>query len=377
MIPLVPTRDGDQPTITIELPPTSAGSGAVSNEIPPFTLVDQQGRTVTRETLLGSPWVANFIFARCPTHCPYTLREVFELQERTQGTDVKFVTVTVDPANDTVEKMAELSKAFAADPDRWLFLTGEAAEIRKLIMDGFKQPMESSPMALAHSLNLMHVDAEGKVIGQYRYHFQEPNAADELQVLRRVLEGKIETPVKNRFMASIPAGARAEGTVEDMPAAEAGDSGSVPQWVDRLRTTNAMLNGLATLLLLTGLAAIAAGSIRLHRRMMMTAFLVSVAFLASYLTYHGALKHFTGIGHKPYAGSKSLETAYRTILWSHIALAAVTPILAIITIVRGFRADRTQLPEDVAGHRRIARITFPIWLYVSITGVIIYFMNAA
>jgi uncharacterized membrane protein YozB (DUF420 family) len=129
-----------------------------------------------------------------------------------------------------------------------------------------------------------------------------------------------------------------------------------------------MLNGLATVLLLVGLTAIKARQVGLHKRTMLLAFATSVAFLACYLTYHGALKHFTGVGHKPYTGAESLAGLYRVVLGTHVLLAAVVPVLAILTIRRG-------LKEQWEAHRRLAKVTFPIWLYVSITGVLIYFLN--
>ncbi|MFV0442312.1 MAG: DUF420 domain-containing protein [Planctomycetaceae bacterium] len=373
-IVLEPSED---PTPVVIGQPRLDGTGRLPGKMVDFKLQDQLGREVTRESLLGQPWVANFIFAECPTHCPATLSQIYELQRRLKDTDVKFVTVTVNPAQDTVAKMAELSKAFGADPERWLFLTGEPVEISKLIVDGFQQVMVSNPMRLAHSLNLMHVDAQGNIVGQYRYHFQEPEGPDQINLLRQVLLGQIETPDDNKFVpdaaAKIVSQALTNGDVvagdAALPAADsASDSPVVPAWVDRLRTTNAMLNSLATLLLLAGFWAIKSGQPQLHKRLMLFAFAVSVAFLATYLTYHGALKHFTGVGHKPYAGAAALQGVYRVLLVSHILLAAVTPILAVITIYRG-------LKEQWDRHRKIAKITFPIWLYVSITGVVIYFMN--
>ncbi|MEZ6065755.1 MAG: DUF420 domain-containing protein [Planctomycetaceae bacterium] len=335
----------------------------------------------SRETLAGKPWIANFIFISCESHCPATLREMYNLQRQLRETDVHFVTITVDPITDTQERMAEKAKAFGADPDRWLFLTGDPLQVRKLITQGFQQTMEASPMRTAHSLNLMHVDASGKVVGKYRYHYADPTGPDELAKLRRVLEGRLETPEENRFVPAITTTAPVTGptATEVLAAASAQASKSpdglsdkaspaVPGWVDRLRGTNALLNGLATVLLLAGFGAIKSGQTSLHKRLMLTAFATSVAFLACYLTYHGALKHFTGVGHKPYGGDADWLNVYRTVLWTHIALAAITPVLAIVTIRRG-------LKEDWPAHRRIAKITFPIWLYVSVTGVMIYFMN--
>lgn len=372
-----PSDDPHPPPIRIGQPRPD-GTGRSPGRMVEFKLTDQLGRTVTRETLLGRPWVANFIFSSCPTHCPATLAQLHELQRRLHATDVRFVTITVDPATDTVAKMAELARAFGADPDRWLFLTGDLAEIHKVIVEGFQQPMVTNPMLLAHSLNLMHVDASGTIVGKYRYHYLEGES--ELNLLRQVLLGQIETPEENRFLPREAEEVLADAAGTDhaapgesspnqqLPPPDASVPGEASAWVHRLRTTNAMLNGLATVLLLVGLAAIKARQVGLHKRTMLLAFATSVAFLACYLTYHGALKHFTGIGHKPYTGAESLAGVYRAVLWSHIVLAAMVPVLAILTIRRG-------LKEQWEAHRRLAKVTFPIWMYVSVTGVLIYFLN--
>jgi len=141
----------------------------------------------------------------------------------------------------------------------------------------------------------------------------------------------------------------------------------LPDWLAALPAVNASLNGLATLLLLVGLGLIKAGRRNAHKVVMLATFGVSVLFLVSYLTYHQGLHHYTGSHGKSFAGTGFLLAAYRVILISHVVLAAVVPVLALITLVRGFRADWPR-------HRRIARVTFPIWLYVSITGVVIYAM---
>lgn len=141
----------------------------------------------------------------------------------------------------------------------------------------------------------------------------------------------------------------------------------VPTWVSVLPTVNAVLNGLATMLLFGGFVLIKLGRREAHKRAMLTAFAASIAFLACYLTYHAALHHFTGSGHRPYPGTGLQKTIYLVILVSHVSLAATVPVLALVTIYRAWK-------EDWARHRRIAKVTFPIWLYVSVTGVIIYVM---
>ena len=140
-----------------------------------------------------------------------------------------------------------------------------------------------------------------------------------------------------------------------------------PDWVLALPAVNASLNGLATLLLVTGFALIKCRQRKAHEYVMYAAFATSVLFLISYLTYHFALDHYTGASSKKFPLTGPVRTFYLGILLTHIVLAAAVPFLAITTIWRGW----TQQWER---HVRIARITLPIWLYVSITGVIIYWM---
>lgn len=140
-----------------------------------------------------------------------------------------------------------------------------------------------------------------------------------------------------------------------------------PDWVMLLPAVNAVLNSLATVLLVVGMLMIKRGRRDAHKNVMLTAFAVSIAFLACYLTYHFALHHYTGESSRKFAGEGLIRPVYFTILISHVLLAAAVPVLAIVTIRRGLRAQWD-------AHRRIAKITLPIWLYVSVTGVIIYLM---
>ena len=143
--------------------------------------------------------------------------------------------------------------------------------------------------------------------------------------------------------------------------------GVEPDWVAMLPAVNATLNGLATVLLVCGFLAIRKGNRDTHRKIMLSAFFTSVLFLACYLVYHFALHHYTGSGSKKYPEDHPGRPVYLTILLTHVVLAATVPFLATITIYRG-------LKQDWVRHKRIAKITFPIWLYVSVTGVIIYLM---
>jgi uncharacterized membrane protein YozB (DUF420 family) len=131
--------------------------------------------------------------------------------------------------------------------------------------------------------------------------------------------------------------------------------------ISDLAAVNAVLNGISAVLLVIGYALIRQRRITLHKRVMIAAFVTSVLFLISYLVYH------YHIGSKPYPGQGAIRSVYFFILITHIVLAAFTPFLAIITLWRGLSARYDK-------HRRIARWTLPIWMYVSVTGVIVYVM---
>jgi putative membrane protein len=128
-----------------------------------------------------------------------------------------------------------------------------------------------------------------------------------------------------------------------------------------LPTLDAVLNGTAAVLLIWAFVLIRRRRIDAHRRVMITAFCVSIAFLISYVVYHAQ------IGSKHYEGTGMLRPVYYSILLTHTLLAVTVPVLAIITLRRG-------LVKNYARHRAIARWTLPIWLYVSVTGVVVYVM---
>jgi uncharacterized membrane protein YozB (DUF420 family) len=128
-----------------------------------------------------------------------------------------------------------------------------------------------------------------------------------------------------------------------------------------LPALNATLNATSALLLMSGYAFIRRGYVRRHRAAMISACIVSALFLTSYVIYHA------NIGSKPFQGQGPIRLVYFAILLTHVLLAVAVPPLALITLSRGLRArfDR---------HVAIARWTFPIWMYVSVTGVIVYLM---
>ena len=128
-----------------------------------------------------------------------------------------------------------------------------------------------------------------------------------------------------------------------------------------LPAVNAVLNGTATVLLVLGYVLIKSGREVAHKWTMLAAFAVSCVFLACYLVYHYI------VGSVRFQGPAAVRPLYYLILVSHILLAMTVPVLAALTIYRGLRDQREK-------HRRIARWTFPIWMYVSITGVVIYLL---
>lgn len=128
-----------------------------------------------------------------------------------------------------------------------------------------------------------------------------------------------------------------------------------------LPAINASLNATAALLLLWGYTLIRRKKVEVHRRVMLTAFAVSVAFLISYLTYHAQ------VGSVRFQKTGAIRTVYFTILLTHTILAAAVAVMAPLTLFRAWTGNFRL-------HRRLARITFPIWLYVSVTGVVVYWM---
>ncbi|MET0410324.1 MAG: DUF420 domain-containing protein [Polyangiaceae bacterium] len=128
-----------------------------------------------------------------------------------------------------------------------------------------------------------------------------------------------------------------------------------------LATLNVVLNGSAGVALVAGYLAIRSRRIELHRRCMLTAFGLSSLFLVSYLIHHAR------VGSVPFGGSGLIRTIYLSILFPHIVLAALIVPLALFTIYRGWTGK-------YAAHRRIARWTLPLWLYVSLSGVAIYYL---
>lgn len=351
-----------------------------------WTLTNHLGETVTPESLRGKPYVATFIFTRCSTHCPDLVRRVYDLEQRLKDVDVRFVTVSVDPDYDTVEHLAKYAEIFTQDADRWMFLTGDKDQILEFARYGSRQ-MRTEPLdaetfigpQAAHSLRLMHVGADGRMIGSY--HFQRE---EDMLALRRVLEGKAETRAEHKPLPAadelVPVMFQADdlGTQEspeqvdsevvtgglDLPV---DPLANLPTWARRLPPINASMNGCAAVLLVIAFVAIKKGKRELHGKCMVAAVVVSAVFLIGYAVYHIALGQYTDSHGKPFDGVGIARTVYYSILIPHVILAATVPVLAGMAIYRAVK-------ERWDSHKRIAKVAYPVWMFVSVTGVVIYFM---
>ncbi len=294
-----------------------------------FALTERSGQTVRRADLLGKTWVAAFIFTRCAGPCSQVTGAMAHLQHDLAGTrGVSLVSFTVDPEFDRPAVLRAYADRFQADPKHWLFLTGEQNEIHQLIVESFHLGVQknSGPgvepgFEVEHSTKLALVDPEGRI----RAYF-DGTAPEDLPKLERQI--------------------------------------SLLLWESRLPEVNAILNGTSAILLMLGYLMIRRGRVTLHKTCMLSALGVSILFLASYLYYHFAVKHGKPT---PFTGEGWIRTLYFTILLSHTALAAVTAPLALFTAYKG-------LTNQFKKHKAIARWTLPIWLYVSITGVVVYWM---
>jgi putative membrane protein len=142
----------------------------------------------------------------------------------------------------------------------------------------------------------------------------------------------------------------------------------IPDFVYRLPKLNAMINGTCSLLLLLSLYFIKQKNIALHRKVNIITFCLSAGFLVSYITYHWMAHETT------YPLDNPLRTPYLVILVSHIILAAAVLPLILLSFYYGLKSQEPGCEVYVQKHRRLTRWSFPIWLYVTITGVVVYLM---
>ena len=300
-----------------------------------FSLQERSGKSVSACDLRGKIWVVQFFYPGC-NFCSKNTPTMVRLQELYRGkADVSLVSIAL--AGDSPATLKAFAADHHADPNQWLFLTGPEEKVHGIVSVNFfdtairkKNPMPGDE--ITHSMNLFLIDPQGQTAGYVVG--TSPGAAEALKTeidklrIRRRLEERI--PIRG---------------------------GDLP-WF------NAILNSSCTILLLLGWIAIKMRLVTLHKIVMLLALAVSMIFLSSYLFYH-----FVVLEAEPmrFGGEGTVRYVYFTILLTHTVLAITVAPLAIFITVQGLR-------NALASHVRIARWTLPIWLYVSVTGVVVYWM---
>jgi protein SCO1/2 len=143
--------------------------------VPAFGLLNRDGTEVTDRDLLGHPWVANFIFTRCALSCPRMTSQMMRLARLVEKSGrLKRISFSVDPEYDTPEVLQQYAESWGIDDPDWLFLTGEAEAMRKLVVEGFRLGLDSSPSRavdprepIVHSTRFVLVDAGARIRGYY------------------------------------------------------------------------------------------------------------------------------------------------------------------------------------------------------------------
>jgi protein SCO1/2 len=148
----------------------------VFDPVPAFSLTNRDGRAVRLQDLKGKPWIADFVFTRCPASCPLMTARMAKLErELPDGLDVRLVSFSVDPEHDTPEVLQRYAQSYKA-PSRWLFLTGGKDEMYRLSRQGFKlgidipsppAPGAPAPEPILHSTRFVLVDGQGRIRGYY------------------------------------------------------------------------------------------------------------------------------------------------------------------------------------------------------------------
>jgi protein SCO1/2 len=136
----------------------------VIRAVPDFALTDQDGNAVAKDDLRGKIWIADFIFTRCKGPCPLMTSRMIEMQRAlVKAPEVKLVSISVDPEHDTPAVLKAYAQENGADLQRWKFLTGDKDEIRKVVTEGFMQPLDEENGEPVHGTMFLVVDGNGAV----------------------------------------------------------------------------------------------------------------------------------------------------------------------------------------------------------------------
>jgi uncharacterized membrane protein YozB (DUF420 family)/cytochrome oxidase Cu insertion factor (SCO1/SenC/PrrC family) len=318
--------------------PAEAPAVAERDHIADFALVDQRKRKVTRDDLLGKVWIASFILIPCPDgKCQQVTQTVERLQEELPDhPDLRLVTFIVKDHEDP-RVLDRYLRDHHVNPRRWLFLSGNEEEIDRVMRSCYLRGPKTEVGSPEHAQKLVLVDQAGKIRGWYDglndRNAPEGDFEQNLRKLRREVKALL-APKQSDFPAF-----------------------------------NAALNAASAVLVLLGWGAIRRRLIRLHIACMLSAMFVSAVFLASYLYYHLVVKSGVVTRFRDQAPDAPswVGHVYGAILFTHTILAVVVTPLVLWSAYLGLRNRLSQ-------HMRMARLTLPVWLYVSVTGVVVYWM---
>ena len=163
--------------------PTRQPAGSDAEWLQKFELTERSGKTVDSEALKGKPYVLSFFFSTCPTICKRQNDKIAQLQQKFKGQSIKFVSITCDPEVDSPEVLSIYADGFKADPEQWLFLTGDLTYIRRVGAEMYFLPVDRR----FHAEKLLLIDADGKIYGAYNW-----NLSDQFSSLQTDITSMIE-----------------------------------------------------------------------------------------------------------------------------------------------------------------------------------------
>ncbi len=332
---------------------------------PHITLTDQDGRPFDSDSLRGRLWAVDFIFTNCAGPCPIMTGNLRSLQETIDpSSDTHFVSVTCDPWRDDPATLRKYAESYGADLSRWTFVTGDFAEIQKCARELLlttENPRQAAEERATGEAGGVESGDPGTSVGM-----EAPHTGPIVHSTRIVLIDRAGM-VHDWYIGTDPDDMkRLVADVRSLSAARI-NSRADASILTMLPGVNASLNGLAAALLLIGRWLIHKGRRVAHQRTMIAAFFTSVIFLVCYIAYHWLRRQATGAAHSTWEVDGVIRWVYYFILITHVVLAAAVPFLAIRTLWLA-AAGRFDV------HRRLARVTWPIWMYVSLTGVLVYVM---
>ena len=289
----------------------------ILGQVQDFHLTNSDGQTVSLKDLHGKVWVADFFFTTCSGICPMMSAHMGRIHNIFKGhSDIKLVSFSVNPENDSPAALKAYAQKFHADTKQWLFLTGSREDMTRVAVDSFKLGDIREP--IFHSSYFVLVDRKGQI----RSYYDSGDSKNIDQIIKDLK--RLTFPV--------------------------------------LPTINASLNGLAGIFLFLGFLAIKRKDQKQHKTFMLCAFFSSALFLCAYVYYHATTHILTR-----YQGQGILKGIYFFVLGTH------TP-LAVLIVPFIMMAIRYALKGRFDKHTQITRWLYPTWMYVSVTGVLIYLM---